>query len=387
MFLGIVVLLNWGYPILLHVLGILVPSRLTSPASPYTPDITIIIPSYNEVMSIEQKIVNLKSLNYSGTIQYIFIDSGSTDGTQDILTTYKDKFDIILQSERKGKTNALNQAFKKSKGELVVLTDANSWLKPNSIINLISVFSNPQIGGAVGNLYFPKFSASESLISDYFRLFRNNIRALESKIDSVSFFSGELCAFRRHLIASIPENTISDDLDILLQIRKQNFLAVYVQNAFVIERRPPKLREFMRQTSRTMQGTIQGIMSHKSMLFNRQYSWFGMLILPAYLLRVLLLPVLLLITEFMFILLLSTEYHLLLAIIFINPFITLLLAVTAVILMYFFRQFIKLLLFLFIVQLAMLAGIYHYLRKHENYIWTKIESSRSQPVNNTPESW
>ena len=241
LFLGLVILLNWGYPIFLNFLGLVISSRLNDRTSTYTPHISIIIPSYNEARSIEQKIVNLESLNYSGTIQYLFIDSGSTDGTQDILTKYRDKFDIILQPERKGKANALNQAFKKATGELVVLTDANSWLKPNSITNLITVFSDPQIGGAVGNLYIPKISATESLISDYFRLFRNNIRAIESKVDSVSFFSGELCAFRRHLIASISENTISDDLDILLQIREQHLRAVYVQDAFVTERRPPNL--------------------------------------------------------------------------------------------------------------------------------------------------
>ena len=81
----------------------------------------------------------------------------STDKTNDIVKEFikshpNEKIRLFEVKERKGKTNAQNEAQKTVTSEILVMTDANSMLDEKSIIELVAVFTDKDISYVCGRL-------------------------------------------------------------------------------------------------------------------------------------------------------------------------------------------------------------------------------------------
>ena len=125
-----------------------------------TPTVTLMIVAHNEDKIIRQKIQNALLLDYpESKFEILIASDNSTDRTNQIVKEYLEqdtKFKIRLYEgvERKGKTNAQNEAQKTVKSDILVMTDANSMLDKNSIKELVSSFSSDNIGYVCGKLTY-----------------------------------------------------------------------------------------------------------------------------------------------------------------------------------------------------------------------------------------
>jgi len=170
----------------------------------YKPKATIIIPTYNEAKLIQTKLDNIYQQDYPKNLtEIIIVDSNSNDGTVEIaeswILKHKDaNIKIIREEERKGKANALNEALKHAKGEVIVITDVDSlWEKENTLRNAIKYLSDPSIG-AVSCIKDPLNDNTK--IESSYRKFYNVLRVSESKAYSTPIFHGELAVFRRDIL-------------------------------------------------------------------------------------------------------------------------------------------------------------------------------------------
>ena len=145
---GIVFYTYLGYGIVLYILvrikRIFSKEIKTSPpAENEWPDVTLLICAYNEEDVIREKMQNNRLLDYpSGKLHIVFATDGSNDRTNDLLKEYPD-VTILFKPERKGKTAALNRAIPFVKTPLVIFTDANTQLNPQSIKEIVTCFQNP----------------------------------------------------------------------------------------------------------------------------------------------------------------------------------------------------------------------------------------------------
>ena len=103
--------------------------------------ISVVIPIYNEVDSLEQLYNELSEvLSVYNFYQIIFVDDGSSDGSVDFIRKIIDN-DIntkIIQFHRNyGKSAALAEGFKNADGEYIVTMDADLQDDPAEIPNLI----------------------------------------------------------------------------------------------------------------------------------------------------------------------------------------------------------------------------------------------------------
>ncbi|HBR95294.1 MAG TPA: hypothetical protein DEA90_14125, partial [Opitutae bacterium] len=64
---------------------------------PIPDSITLVMRSYNEAWAIEDTLKAVFSQDYAGEIELIVIDSGSTDGSHEIIQSYQPKEFIILE--------------------------------------------------------------------------------------------------------------------------------------------------------------------------------------------------------------------------------------------------------------------------------------------------
>jgi len=255
-------------------------------------EVSFIVPSYNEESYIRQKIEALRELKPND--QIIVVDSGSTDTTPSILHEYARKgyIDFIKEDKRKGKATALNKAFPEAKGEIVIITDADAFLPPDSVSKLLENFADEQVGGVGGALIEVKNKDLDKIdaTSMSFMKARETFRILEGNLDSVPFTEGSLVAFRQELLSPLPVDTISDDMELVLQVREKGYRVVFEPKALVLGVVPTKYLTRLKRKIRHQIGSIQAIARHKKMMFNAKYGYFGTLIMPFHAFRLLIQP-------------------------------------------------------------------------------------------------
>lgn len=368
------VFLYFGYFLLVFVLGKWRRKQIKK-SDEFLPHVSVLIPCYNVETSIDQKLENLLQSSYpKEKLQIIAIESGSDDQTYRKLSQHHNsgEIELIRQPKRLGKASAINAGLERCVSDIVVITDAEAKLDKDAIKELVKNLADPDIGAVVGSLIIsPGKSIFGRMNHLFFKSFRQRIRIWESNIDSVSFLSGELCAFRKSVLGRISERTINDDRYILLKTRSMGLRCVCEPLAHVSESTPNNLSGHIAQKRRTTMGAIQGTVEFKHLLFNSRYGLFGKLILPAYLIRLILFPFLLLLLEtlspLLILLLWST-----------NGAIWVMAGLLTLILFSLFAAGRRLLLPLFygiIVQIAILMGISDYLLRRQSVLWPKINKT------------
>ena len=247
------------------------------------PMVSILIPVYNEESVITRRISNIFDSTYpKNKLQLVIIDSGSLDKTRsEIRSNFQDKVTLVTEEERKGKAHAINLGLELCKGEIVILTDGTTLYDRNTILEMVSSFKDTSVG-AVSALYcVPNVEESRVSSSEHkFWLQKDQIRLLESSAHSTSWLSGEACAFRNKILTRVNEDTLADDSNIALQIISKGYRSVVNQDASFAERSPTQFSDYVKTKSRRTLGGLIETLRFKSLLFNRKYGSFGMIIFP-----------------------------------------------------------------------------------------------------------
>ncbi|MBI2100525.1 MAG: glycosyltransferase [Candidatus Vogelbacteria bacterium] len=95
--------------------------------------LSIIIPVYNEVTTIEKLLNQVLSVDLPLGIdkEIIIVDDGSTDGTRQVLSKFSNTCRLIFRKENSGKGMALKDGFKAASGDYLLIQDADLEYDPN----------------------------------------------------------------------------------------------------------------------------------------------------------------------------------------------------------------------------------------------------------------
>ncbi len=234
------------------------------------PSVSILIAAYNEEKVIETKILNSLALDYpKDKIEIIVIADGSSDQTQSIVKKYESENVIgLFETERRGKSMAINRGVNKAKGDVLFFTDANTILDRSCLKMLVRNFSDELVGGVCGKKIIRNDSnrRSASLGDQTFWQFESNLKLRESQIDSIPTGDGEVFAIRRRLFEVIPEGIINDDSAITFDIVKKGFRVVYEPEAISTEEASITLEDDFNVKARMVYGGLQIIKRYKNFL-------------------------------------------------------------------------------------------------------------------------
>lgn len=231
------------------------------------PLVSIIVAAFNEEKVIEEKILNCLLLSYpKDKIEFIIASDGSTDGTNSIVESYGNRgVKLLAFPERSGKSSVLNRTIPHARGEIVILSDANTIYEHDAILNLVRHFSDPKIGGVCGELRL-KSSKSETKHESSYWQFENILKFLENRIGSTLGANGGIYAIRKDMFQPIPPDTVIDDFVIFMKIREKGFKTIFDPEAIAFEETAPDLKGEYKRRTRIGAGNFQSIRYTRNLL-------------------------------------------------------------------------------------------------------------------------
>lgn len=202
------------YPPVLALLAALF-GRASRADEAHTPTVSVLIPAYNESEVIEAKIRNTLELDYPRSRIEILVASESDDATDGIVLGFAEQGVRLLPSQvRRGKVANLNRAVPESRGEILLLTDANALLEPAALRRLVRHFADERIGSVSGRLAYANPAGSGAGASEglYWSM-EQIIKRASSRLFSLPGANGSIFAVRRTCYRPIAEDR-GDDFEI-----------------------------------------------------------------------------------------------------------------------------------------------------------------------------
>jgi poly-beta-1,6-N-acetyl-D-glucosamine synthase len=180
-------------------------------------------------------------------MQVIVVTDGSTDGSEQAAAAFRDIM-VLHETERRGKTAAINRAVPFAIHDILVFTDANTMLGEGALSYLLNGFSDAAIGAVCGEKRVEGIKRSRHAETVYWK-YESLLKKLESRTGSVVGAAGELLAVRKDIFEPLPERIILDDFYLSVQVKQAGKNLLYEPRATATELPPPNLAgEFTRRT-------------------------------------------------------------------------------------------------------------------------------------------
>jgi cellulose synthase/poly-beta-1,6-N-acetylglucosamine synthase-like glycosyltransferase len=251
----------------------------------FTPLVSVVVPAFNEEKVICRTIESLLASDHKN-FEILVVDDGSSDTTYELA---RGKFSgnkkvTVFQKENGGKASALNFGWLRAKGEIIIALDADTLFLPNTITELVHRFADEKVGAVAGNAkvgnrinIVTKWQALEYITS------QNMDRRAFSSLNCITVVPGSVGAWRREILeqtGGFSADTLAEDQDLTIQIRKLGYKIGYEENAIGLTEAPDSLRGLAKQRFRWSYGTLQCMWKHKGALLNPKYGMLGFIAMP-----------------------------------------------------------------------------------------------------------
>jgi poly-beta-1,6 N-acetyl-D-glucosamine synthase len=248
------------------------------------PKMSIIIPAYNEEVTVASSIKSMLNLNYPD-YEVIVVDDGSSDNTFNEASKYSENGIKVIRQKNTGKPGAINTGIKNASGEIVITVDADSKLHPDALTWIARRFaSNPRLGAVAGNVKIDKPTGLlKTLQSLEYTTSINLIRKSQSVLHCVMIVPGAIAALRTKVLQEVgyfPSDTFAEDFDITMKVLKAGYHVEYESRAIAFTQAPESLEDFMKQRRRWYRGIPQVLSKYQGMYFNPKYGTAGIFGVP-----------------------------------------------------------------------------------------------------------
>lgn len=269
---------NIGYPLSILILGKIIKKK-NKKMDNYEPTVTVMIVAHNEEKVIEKKLENVLKLDYpTEKIEILVSSDNSTDNTNQIVKEFikkhkKNKIRLFEAKERKGKTNAQNEAHKTVKSEILVMTDANAMLKEDCIKELVSSFIDG-VSYVTGRLVYSNTSnnITSNTESTYWDL-DTKVREVESNIQTITAGNGAIYACKNDEYYDFDPIQCHDAaMPIYYALKGKRAIANH--NAIAYEKAGENDKDEFKRKVRMSRNIISAILPSIKILNFFKYKWF-----------------------------------------------------------------------------------------------------------------
>lgn len=234
---------------------------MSTPEAKSLPEVTLLIAAYNEEDVVEEKMKNSLALDYpADKLHFMWVTDGSTDQTNTMLERYG-CVKILYQSERQGKTSALNRAMDYVNTPIVVFTDANTMINRESIREIVACFEDSKVGCVAGEKRIAmkeKDNAAGGGEGLYWK-YESALKRLDGRLYSAMGAAGELFSIRTELFEKMDSDTLLDDFILSMRIVQRGYKIAYCAEAYAIENGSADMNEERKRKVRIAAGGLQSI--------------------------------------------------------------------------------------------------------------------------------
>jgi cellulose synthase/poly-beta-1,6-N-acetylglucosamine synthase-like glycosyltransferase len=245
-----------GYPSLLALIRA-VAGRKVQHGS-IEPRVCVFITANDEAPVIEAKIKNSLALDYPpDRLDIVIASDGSVDGTNEVVRKFVPRVRLLEFYPRRGKIAAINEGIKAVTADIVVFSDANTFLQSDAVRALVRNFADPEVGGVSGDVALVGERASLARSEDLYYRYERWVQRAESEIGSMIGADGALYAIRRELFMPPDPDTILDDMAIPMGVVKMGHRVVFEAGARAIEQGSETAMEEFARKARVIAGAMQ----------------------------------------------------------------------------------------------------------------------------------
>lgn len=299
-------------------------------ASPLAPKISVLVPAYNEEVTVTETVTSLLALSYAN-LEIVVINDGSPDRTAEVLI---EQFDLrsvhpifqklvptadvrsIYRSSREprlvlidknngGKADSLNAGVNIASGDLVCAIDADTLVAPDALQQLVAPFitrsdvvaaggtvrltnDSPVRGARVTELVVPKKPLPALQAVEYVRAFIVG-RLGWNPLGGNLIISGAFGLFKRSAVleaGGYEHSSIGEDMELIVRLRRYGYehnqpaRVEFLPDPVAWTEAPESLRVLARQRNRWQRGLMDVLVRHRKMIFNYRYGSAGMLAMP-----------------------------------------------------------------------------------------------------------
>jgi hyaluronan synthase len=184
----------------------------TFPSAPFgqAPFLSVIIPAYNEGSMVAKTIDSVAAAVYPRDRLEIFVvDDGSKDDTWKHIRHAAMRHPGLVTTVRfrknRGKRSALEEGFRKAKGEIAVTIDSDSVISPGTLLAMAGPFRNGRVGAVAGKVavYNREQGVIPKMLHVKFMLSFDFLRAVQSTYSTVYCCPGALAAYRMSAVRNV----------------------------------------------------------------------------------------------------------------------------------------------------------------------------------------
>ena len=262
--IAIILYTFFGYPLLAGLAAKRWPRPVRQ--APIRPRVTLLIPAYNEQAVIAEKLHNSLALDYPPQqLTIVVVADGSDDDTAVISQQFQPHgIQLYYQPQRQGKIAAVNRVMPHLHSDIVVFTDANAMLAPDTLTAIVRNFADPDVAAVAGA---KKVSGGGEGL--YWR-YESFLKQCDSQLSSVMGAAGELFAIRREQFAPPEPDSIIEDFVMSMRLVGGGWRVVYEPEAVASEPAMNSLNGDWQRRTRIAAGGFQAIRRLPQLLHPRQ---------------------------------------------------------------------------------------------------------------------
>jgi cellulose synthase/poly-beta-1,6-N-acetylglucosamine synthase-like glycosyltransferase len=276
-----------GYPVTVWVLArVRGRTPVPRPGGNRPLRVSLLIAAHNEAEIIAARLRNALAVDYPRDLLEIVVASdGSSDGTAEVVAGFADRGVRLLDYPvRRGKASVLNDAMTEVTGDVVLFSDANTFVAPDAVLRVLRWFADPAVGVVCGRLVLTDPQTGRNVDSLYWK-YETFLKKCESRLGALLGANGAIYAMRRELYRPIPPATIVDDFVIPLQAKLRTGCSiVYDPEAVADEETPAGIGSEFRRRARIGAGGFQSI-ARLWPLLSPRHGWVAFTFLSHKLLR------------------------------------------------------------------------------------------------------
>jgi len=218
--------------------------------------ISIVITAYKEAKTVGKAIKQILKSNIKESYEVLVL--APDQETLSVAKRYGNKKIKVIRDSGKGKPTALNLAFRKAKGRIIVMTDGDVYINEKAIPRILEKFEDKSVGIVSGRPV--SLNSRKRMLGFWSHVLTNTahkMRIERTKMGKMIVCSGYLYAVRKGIVSKLPEEALSEDAVLSHLVYDKEHKTAYAPHAEVYVKYPDNFSDWMKQKKRSAGGYNQ----------------------------------------------------------------------------------------------------------------------------------